>query len=124
MKMQQKKTTIIIIISAIVCMLAAAIAIWQFNEYHLELNIPDKVITLEYGVDEMPEITALCKGTLLNRKGTPVDTTMKGTLNTDKLGTYEVTFSADYKGMEITETRTIKIVDTLAPESKLGCAVQ
>ena len=120
MKKLQKKTVIIIaLVSLFLCSLASVFIIWKLNKYFLELNISEKTITLEYGVDELPEITALCKGTLINRKGTPVKTKMKGKLDLTKLGTYTVTFTASYKDMILTEKRNIVVVDTLAPEITL-----
>ena len=86
MKIQSKKKIIIITsIAFILCAIASIFAVWKLNKYHLELSVSEKTITLEYGVDKMPEITALCKGTLINRKGTPVKTTMKGELDLQKL---------------------------------------
>lgn len=121
MKVQKNKIIIITLIALLLCILATVVSfsIWKLNKYHLELNISDENITLEYGVDDMPEITAICKGTLLDRKGTPVNTTMKGELDLTKLGTYKVTFFAEYKGMTLSEKRTITVTDTLAPEITL-----
>ena len=119
MTTKRKKIILIAAVTFLLCVLATGFAIWKLNKYHLELSISDKTITLEYGVDELPEITALCKGTLINRKGTPVQTTMKGDLDLEKLGSYEVTFTAKYKKMNLSEKRTINIVDTLPPEITL-----
>lgn len=119
MKIQKKKIIILTSISCLLCIIASIFFVWKLNKYYLELSIHQKTISLEYGVDELPEITTLCKGTLINRKGTPVKTTMTGNLNLQKLGTYEVTFVAKYKGMTLSEDRTIVISDTLAPEIKL-----
>lgn len=74
--MKTKKTKIILITvcltAFLLCILTSVYAVRKLNKYHLELNISDETITLEYGVDEMPEVTALCKGTLLHRNGIPV----------------------------------------------------
>lgn len=119
MKTQKKKIIIISLIALLLCTFATIFAVWKLNKYSLELSISEKTITLEYGVDEMPEINAICKGSLINRKGTPVKTTMKGDLDLTKLGTYKVTFSAEYKGMTLSEKRTIVVTDTLAPKITL-----
>ena len=115
----KKKIIIITSIAFILCAIASIFAVWKLNKYHLELSVSEKTITLEYGVDKMPEITALCKGTLINRKGTPVKTTMKGELDLQKLGEYQVTFVSKYKDMTISEKRTIIIKDTIAPDIQL-----
>lgn len=119
MILQKKKYAIIAIISAIICILAAFFIAWNKNEYYLELNIPDEEIVLEYGVDQIPEITALCKGTIFNRKGTTVETLMENTPDLTKLGTYEVTYTANYKNMSISENRTFIVADTTKPQITL-----
>ena len=118
-KQKKKKIIIIVSIAFLICAIASVFAVWKLNKYHLELSVSEKTITMEYGVDELPEITALCKGTLINRKGTPVKTTMKGELDLKKLGEYQVTFISKYKNMIISDKRTIIIKDTLAPEITL-----
>ena len=115
----KKKIIIITSIAFILCAIASIFEVWKLNKYYLELNVSEKTITIEYGVDEMPEITALCKGSLINRKGTPVKTTMKGELDLQKLGEYQVTFVSKYKDMTISEKRTIIIKDTIAPDIQL-----
>ena len=70
MKIQSKRKIIIIAsIAFLLCAIASIFAVWKLNKYHLELSVSEKTITLEYGVDKMPDITALCKGSLINRKG-------------------------------------------------------
>lgn len=112
---KKKKIILITTISALLCILVAIGIVWKFNKYSLVLSITDKVITIEYGRDKLPEINALCKGSLINRKGTPVKTTMKGEVDLSKLGDYEVTFVAKYKQMKLSEKRIIKVVDTTPP---------
>lgn len=120
MEPQKKKKYVYITLAAsLFCILIATIIVLKTNKYYLELNIPEETITLEYGVDKMPEITALCKGTLINKEGTPVETIMKGKVNTKKLGTYTVTFTTTYKQMTLEEKRTIVVQDTLPPEIEL-----
>lgn len=116
---KKKKIILITAISILLCILAAIGVVWKFNKYSLVLSVTDEMITLEYGVDKMPEITALCKGSLINRKGIPVKTTMNGDVDLTKLGDYEVTFTAKYKNLTLSEKRTIKVVDTTPPEIKL-----
>lgn len=119
MKTQKKKLIITASVITLLCIIASILIVWKLNKYHLELSISEKTITLEYGLDEMPKITALCKGTIINKKGTPVKTTMKGKVDLDKLGTYDVTFTAKYKNMTLSEKRTIIVTDTHAPEITL-----
>lgn len=116
---ETKKHWIIALIAALICVAIGVFSIFYFNEYSLVLNIPDEVIYLEYGIDEMPEVTALCKGSIINQKGTPVKTNVKGDVTLDKLGTRKLTYSATYKNMVIQESRVFVIRDTLAPSIEL-----
>ena len=119
-KMTKKKKIILIsVIATLLCILAGVITVFCLNEYFLELNIKEETTVLEYGVDKVPEITALCKGTIINKEGTPVDYMLEGELDFKKLGTYNVTFLAKYKDMEISETRTFIVQDTQAPTIEL-----
>ena len=89
------------------------------NRYHLELSIPEKEIYLEYNVDELPEVTALYKGSIFHRKGTPIDVTMEGYVDLKKPGTYEIAYTADYMNMKLSESRTFIVQDTMAPVIEL-----
>lgn len=89
------------------------------NQYYLELNTVDECITIEYGMQEVGDIQALCKGTVWNRKGTPVKTKIIGNIEYDKLGQYEVQFEAVYNKMTLSEKRTVIIQDTTAPKITL-----
>ena len=119
---KKKKIVLITAISTLLCIVAAIGVVWKLNKYSLVLSIPDDVITIEYGMKEIPEITALYKGTLINRKGIPVETSMKGDVDFTKLGDYDVVFTAKYKNLTLSEKRTMKIVDTISPEIKLVSA--
>lgn len=120
MNSQKKKIAVIVSVIAFVLLLAGAVlAVWKLNTYSLELSISEETIILEYGVDKVPDITALCKGSIFNREGTPVQTKMEGELDYDKLGTYTVVFKAEYQNMTLTEKRTIIIQDTTPPKIEL-----
>ena len=116
---KKKKIILISLIAVLLCAIAGVITIFQLNEYYLELSIKEETTILEYGVDEEPEITALCKGTIINKKGTPVDLEIKGALDFNKLGTYRVTFLAYYNDLRISEKRTFIVQDTQAPTIEL-----
>lgn len=115
MKKRSIKPILITLLIIFILVIAAAIAVLKLNTYSLVLSVDEPTIVLEYGVDELPEITALCKGTLLNRDGIPVKTTLDGNLDLEKLGTYEVTYTATYKDFVLSEKRTIIVQDTSAP---------
>lgn len=89
------------------------------NEYYLELSALGDPIVIEYGKQQPSEITVLCKGTVWNREGTPVKTTVVGDVDYDKLGTYEVVFEGVYKNMKLSQKRTLVIQDTTPPKISL-----
>ena len=55
----------------------------------------------------------------MKKDGVPVETSTRGFLNLKKLGTYQLTYFAEYKGIHIEETRTFVVQDTLAPVIEL-----
>ena len=114
-KMTKKKK--IILIS--VCVLACIFAVFFLTQYRLELSLTEETTILEYGVDSVPEITAVCKGTLFNKEGTPIDYEVKGDFDLNKVGTYDVTFQAKYKYLTLSEKRTFIVQDTVAPTIEL-----
>ena len=114
-----KKKIFAILGGVIILLAAATFVLFKMNTFYLELSVPDKVIYMEYGVDSLPEIKALCKGTILNRKGTPVDTTMDGTVDLTKLGSYSVSYTAKFYKMTLKEDRTIIVQDTTPPTIEL-----
>lgn len=116
---KKKKIILFSILGFIFTLLVTSILIYKFNKFYLALNIGKADITIEYGTDKLPEITALCKGTIICRKGIPVKTTIDGKIDFDKLGEYKVTFRAEYKSLKLTEKRNVHIVDTTPPEIKL-----
>ena len=101
MKILKNKKILYIGIPVIVVILAFIICLC-LNKYNLELSIKDgTVINLEYGHNEgLPEVTALYKGTIFNRGGTKVKVTSDMEVDVNKLGTYVVTYSAEYKDIK------------------------
>lgn len=119
MKTKTKKIILILSAAVLLCLCITCLGIWKFNTYSLELSVSEQTVTLEYGVDEMPKITAMCKGSLIHRKGTPVKLTIKNEPDLQKLGTYEVEFTATYKQRALSQKRTFVVQDTTAPEITL-----
>lgn len=116
---KKKKIWPIVLIATFVLLATGIFALLHFNKYSLSLNSPNTTIYLEYGVDELPEISALCKGSLIQRKGFPIETTSIGTVHLDTLGSYKVTYYAKYKNTILKEVRTFIVQDTLAPDIEL-----
>lgn len=96
---------------------AAALIVWDNYGAYIDIvgDIPPKV-TLEYGEDyQYPEVEALYKTPVFNLKGTPVEVKREGEADFSHLGTYEISYTAEFKGKVKTKSFKIEIVDTTAP---------
>ena len=99
----------------------AWLAVSTTNEYSIELNINgDAQITLEYGSQfQDPGAQASGYGTILDQEGTQLDVTADSNVDTAKVGSYTVTYTASYHGITKSAQRTVLVVDTQAPEITL-----
>ena len=115
---------------AVVLLMAGAVAVivWQ-NQFTLEFAVNgDQEMTLEVGTAfEDPGAYAVFSGSLLLREEERIPVTVSGEVNTERLGSYTLTYTARkeldyYVGklfMEKTGVRVVHIVDTTAPEITL-----
>ena len=115
----QKKHLVIASITGICCILAIFFALFMFGEYTLELSIPQKGITLEYGVDKMPKVTGVCRNNLIKWPEFTVPLTVEGEVDLKKLGEYSLSFQAEFHGKTYTAKRVVVVADTLPPEIEL-----
>ena len=115
----QKKHLVITSITGICCILAIFFALFMFGEYTLELSIPQKGITLEYGVDKMPKVTGVCRNNLIKWPEFTVPITVEGEVDLKKLGEYSLSFEAEFNGKTYTAKRVVVVADTLPPEIEL-----
>ena len=99
----------------------AWLAVSTTNEYSIELNMNgDARITLEYGSQfQDPGAQANGCGTILDREGTQLDVKTDSNVDTAKVGSYTVTYTASYHGITKSAQRTVLVVDTQAPEITL-----
>lgn len=56
----------------------------------------------------------VCYGTKYNCK--PISYEIKGSVNTKRLGTYVITYIANYKDVKLTKSKKVKVVDKTKPE--------
>ena len=117
MKIPKKKYVLIALLAVVICVLAAVVVLIKVNTYSLELSISDgEKIYLEYGKDkELPEVTAVYKGTIFNKKGTSVEVQKEGEVDFQKLGEYEIAYTAKYKRRTASATEIIVIEDKTPP---------
>ena len=106
---------------ACICVLAIVLGLFAYNKYTLQLNVQngDK-IHMEVGTELKDlDLTAVCKGTIINRKGIPVEVTIDGDVKPDTMGEYTANVKAVYLGMEAEAEIIIIVEDTQPPVIEL-----
>lgn len=92
----------------------------MFKTSSIELSIENNSeVTLEYGVDPLPNVTALYWESIFDQEGTSVPVTQEGEVDLTQIGTYSVTYTAVYEDKKSTVTQSIIIEDTTAPKIEL-----
>lgn len=111
--------SVIAICSLLVCIIAVILFL-IVNSNSLELSVKDgETITLQYGIDSAPVVTALYWDSIFDKTGTPVEVTAKGNLDLSKPGKYSITYTATYADQTVHATQTIIVKDTVAPTLQL-----
>ena len=100
-----------------VILAAAAALVWGENEYTLQVTLQGQSdIVLEHGQTyEEPGASAVFSGTRLHKKPVDVEVTIPDAVDTGKVGTYMLRYTARYKGCVGTAYRRVRVVDTQAP---------
>lgn len=115
-----KKRKIIYII-LILCFLflgtfAAYYILEQLKDTPLTLSVlDDQTITLEYGIDTPPTVTASYRDSQFSKENIYVDVTIEGEVDLSTLGTYVVTYTASNENETVSATHTYVIQDYTAP---------
>ncbi len=109
------------LVVAIVSIGVLVLAIVGLNKNYIEFSVEDnKTVEIAYGSgEEMEAVTALCKGTIFNRKGTPVEVSVEGQVEYDKLGAYELSYTAKHKETTGQASVVVYVKDMQAPEITL-----
>lgn len=118
--MKKGKIWIVLLIILAVLIAAAAVAavaVWNVNEFTLELNMAgESEITLEYGSDYVDAgAAATFFGTILYQEPEAVEVVTEGTVDTDTVGIYTVTYTASRLDLIQKCSRTVHVVDTQNP---------
>lgn len=105
------------IIATVTCVAAVFLVLVGVNKNYIEFSIADQsMVKIEYGSGvEVEAVTALYKGTIFNQKGTPVEVSVEGQVEYDKVGTYELSYFAKHKKVTGNVRMTVEIKDTQAP---------
>ena len=116
-KAARKRLKILAVVLLIALIGAAVLLVWDSHSSYIEFESESlSGVTLEYGEEyQYPEVQAYYRTPILHAKGTPVDVVREGEMDPTHLGTYEITYTAEYKGITNTQTLKIEIVDTVAP---------
>ena len=114
-KINKKSYKILAIAAALLCVLVVALLL-IFASDSLELSAKDgETITLEYGIDAVPVVSALYWESIFDKEGDMVPVTSQGNVDETALGTYTVTHTATYENKTASATQTIVITDTTGP---------
>lgn len=91
------------------------------NKNYIEFSVADgSKIEIEFGTgEELKEVEALYKGTIFNQKGTPVEVKVEGAVDYQKIGNYELLYSANHKGITATVSVIAQVKDTQPPVIEL-----
>ena len=103
------------IIAAAVCIISIALLFFLTRD-SLELSVKDgDTIALEYGIDPVPEFTAMYWNSAFDKEGEVVPVTTEGEVDLTTLGSYTLTYSAAHKEKTTSATVTVIVQDTTAP---------
>ena len=107
----------ILVFMNIVLLFAIGIFVKVFNKYSIEFNVKDETTRyIEYG-DTYDEnmVSAVYKGTILSEQGEKLEIVKEGEVDTKKLGSYFVKYTANYNDMEESITVSYIVIDTKKP---------
>ena len=102
---------------SLIVLLLLTTAVVFLNKFSVEISIKGKQsITLEYGEKYTEQgASAKLKGKFIYKKGKQLEVTTSGKVDDQKLGEYEVTYSAKSSRYTGQKVRTVTVVDTQAP---------
>ena len=91
---------------------------YYVNRFSLELTMNgEESVVLEYGQPYLEQgANARFFGSHILPEGIEVDVVQTGTVDESRIGTYQITYEASYEQWRTEKTRTVQIVDTVAPQ--------
>ena len=117
---------LVIVLAIIVAVLAAVVVFiirpWNGSDnYVIEIDMEGpEIITLEYGESFTdPGASATCFFTRKPDETIDLDVTVTGAVDTEKVGTYRLYYSASYEGRKAEVSRAVEIVDSVPPVIEL-----
>ncbi len=102
-------------------LLAALLACLGLNRFQVELTLlGPQVITLEQGeAYEEQGATALFFGSLLMKEGKVLPISISGSVNSEQVGSYTLSYQAQYRNWTDSVTRTVNVIDVTPPQIQL-----
>ncbi|MBO4693016.1 MAG: polysaccharide deacetylase family protein [Clostridia bacterium] len=108
--------------AVMVLFLAAAGLVFRLNRFKVEFSVPTgQTDTVELGSEySPPEVDAFLVGKIFYKAGKKIKIKRTGDVDTGKLGTYKLSWSASAVGVESFGVRTINVTDTTPPSISLA----
>lgn len=100
-----------------VAVIIFAVFLFMINKWYIEINLNgEQEATVEYGSEwNDPGASATLKSTMFEKVNHAIDINTEGGVDTKKIDTYKITYSAEFLWIKSTKERTVKVKDTTAP---------
>ena len=119
-KHRRKPYIIISVIAGAVLLvlLACYLFLFHINQFYIDITLNgSENLTLEYGTAyEEAGAAAFIRGTHIYKEGKEIPVSVNGVVDDNTLGTYNISYQAEFRGWSREVTRTVTIVDTVAPK--------
>ncbi len=114
---RRQKRVLIVSGAAALVLLLILIIMAVMNRKYIEMSIPEsQTLEVQYGDDfKTPDVTAVYRGTIINKKGKKLDVTVSGSVDTKQFGHYELEYTAKYKDKSAVAYILVDVVDTAGP---------
>lgn len=118
---RQNRMRILLLLPVLLALIIGAavyVFTYHINQFSLDLELMgDETVVLEYGENYTePGVSAKFYGTHLITDGIEVDVVTDSDVDTSRLGTYQIRYTASHERWHAEKIRTVQIVDTVAPK--------
>ncbi len=119
-KVQRSRSVAIIGLVTVSLLIMAVVVVMCLNTQELTLDVKEgQEFFVEYGNCDTLNVSAIYREKLFNKKGVKVEVAVEGEVDYDKLGTYELIYTANHKGKSTSTTVKVIVQDTIAPKIEL-----
>ncbi len=117
MNLKRSYQIAIIAVAAVLVLAGIGVGLFFANRFHVDVELAGSPsVTLEVGSSYTEEgASAYLRGKLFMKEGEPFAVAPEGTVDTQKLGTYTLTYTGRKWKQIGSATRTVTVVDTQAP---------